>query len=314
MTEQRSGKTLAVVGYASIDRAMSVRSFGGADSTSIVTRRLSQPWPAPGGILHIVRAAAIAEVHVDAVSWVGADSAGQHWISSITSVGAGPAGIHIHGAVTPSAYIFYASRGDALCFYDEGDCHAGPLTDDQLNIIRAADCVLLTVGPEWASRQVLAEINDQSVLVWAVKQDRTAFPPDLVHQIIARADVVSYSAGEHSLFAGDGPLLATRLGLLSVRTDGAEGVDFTRITNSGRADHGHIAVERINGIDTTGAGDSFVGTLAAELARAGHPADLAVEGLRDAITASVLATSTMLQHRRGTTRTVPLSNSGKSQP
>lgn len=314
MTEQRAGKTLAVIGYASIDRAMSVRSFGGADSTSLVTRRLSQPWPAPGGILHIVRAAATAEIHVDAVSWVGADSAGQHWISSITSVGAGPAGIHIHGDVTPSAYIFYAPHGDARCFYDEGDCHAGPLTDDQLNIIRDADCVLLTAGPEWASRAVLAEINDQSVLVWAVKQDRNAFPPDLVHQIVARADVISYSAGEHSLFAGGGPLLAARLGLLSVRTGGAEGVDFTRITRAGRADHGHIAVEPIDAIDTTGAGDTLVGTLATELARAGHPVDLAVEGLRAAITAAVLATSTMLQGRRGATRAVPLFNSGKSQP
>lgn len=296
----QASASLAVIGYASMDFAMTVSHPGTADATSIVTGRLSNPWPAPGGILHIVRAASAAAPagSVYAISWTGPDDEGRHWRAAIETTGASSAGLACMGATSPRSYLFYAQNGVTQCFFDPGDCHTGPLTPAQSGVLRSVACVLMNVGPAWASRQVLAEIDDATTLVWAVKRDALAFPSDLVEALIARADVISCSAGERDLLTSNPPS-RPRPGQLRVETHGPLGVDFAWHAEDDTPTHGHIDVPRVDDVDTTGAGDTFVGALARQLTCFAGSTDS--ELVEDAIRSAAHAASAMLA-ARGHTR------------
>lgn len=292
----RASASLAVIGYASMDFAMTVSHPGTADATSIVTGRLSNPWPAPGGILHIVRAASATTpaMPVHAISWTGPDDVGRQWRVAIETTGASSAGLACTGTTSPCSYLFYAQSGVTQCFFDPGDCHTGSLTPAQSSVLRSVGCVLMNVGPAWANRQVLDEIDDATTLVWAVKRDALAFPADLVGALIARADVISCSAGERDLLIADPPA-QRRPGQLRVETLGPHGVDFAWHTADDTHAHGHIDVPRVDDVDTTGAGDTFVGALARQLSLLAGSRDARM--IEDAIRSAAHAASAMLAAR-----------------
>ncbi len=262
---------IAIMGYSSLDHAMQLESFNGIDATSIVRGRLSSTWPAIGGIAHIARAAArVAGADVTAVSWVGNDSFGDLWTSAVSDSGASIAGVRRDGLRSPSSYLAYIDGGGTICLFDPADCHDGGLSEEQTRLLLEAEWCLVTVGPAAATRELLSILPAGAKLVWAVKQDRDAFPPDLASDLLARADVVSFSAGERSFvtFDGRGPEEYCRPGTLVVETRGSQGVTFSFASPDGPLRTGIVATEALDGADTTGAGDTFVGTLVAALASA----------------------------------------------
>jgi ribokinase len=274
---------VVVVGYASLDHALQLGEFHGPDATSLVTGRLSAEWPRAGGVAHHVRAlrAARPDVTVRAVSWVGPDDGGAGWRRAVRATGADDAGVHVTGTRTPSAYLMYVADGGTVCVFDPADCHpqGGGLTAEQRAVVAGADWCLLAVAPQRATHEVLDALPATARLVWAVKHDDDAYPPDLVELLLARAEVVSLSAGERAFLspsgtgtAGpdpDGPAgpadltgLAERAGAgtLLVETRGAAGV-HARLGTGTR----EVAVTPVHAVDTTGAGDTFVAALTAGL-------------------------------------------------
>ncbi|MGH3221792.1 MAG: carbohydrate kinase family protein [Streptosporangiaceae bacterium] len=291
-----SKDTLAVVGYASLDHPMSVTQPAQKDATSIVTGRLSEPWPVPGGALHLVRAASAAPtLGVQVVSWIGSDESGELWRGEIRATGAGATGVRVDGTYSPRAYLFYAQDGAAHCFFDPGDCHTPPLAVPQIEVLRQAGSVLLTVAPVWAVTQTLQEINGNALLIWAVKRDTTAFPPEVVDRLLRRADVVSASHGERELLTQGRPL--GRRGQLLIETLGPQGVHFTLHSDDGQVREGHVTVDRVADVDTTGAGDTFIGTLAAGLY--GIFPSPEIGQVESAVTHAARTTARMLASRAG---------------
>ena len=260
---------LIVVGYASLDSVTSTPVFRGVDATSILLRPMRADEPAAGGIAHLVSAAASAsnEVAVTALSWVGADAGGELWRAALRRSGASDDGVVVVGDRSPSATMLEIGTGGTLCFFDPGTCHPERLDDRQVDLLGRASAVLLTVAPTSLTRHLLDVLADEAILIWAVKRDEDAYGDDLVDRLIARADAISFTRGERPFLERRAPLAAAaRPGALLLETLGADGVRWA-VAGTDRA--GSVAVVPVDAPDTTGAGDTFIGSAAAELARRG---------------------------------------------
>lgn len=258
-----AGQSVVIVGYASLDSSSSMREFRGVDATSILERAIVSVEPGIGGIAHLAIAVSAAGGPVDAISWVGNDDGGRAWIQAVAAQGSGTEGVVMAGTRTPSATLIEIGSGGTICFFDPGDCHSDHLTAKQVEVITSSDWVLLTVAPRSITTQLLDVLPAAARLVWAVKHDEDAYTDAMVRRILQRADIVSFSRGERSYLTVDGvaPESMMRPGSLAIETRGADGVAWCFAGAGGAGRHGALAVDRVDVNDTTGAGDTFVGTL-----------------------------------------------------
>lgn len=263
MTDVPAGLSVLVAGYASVDYAMAVAPFRGVNATTLVHERADE-WPRVGGIAHVTSAAARAtSAAVGALSWVGPDDAGRFWRSAVEASGVGTAAVAVTGTRTPNSHLIYPEDGGTICLFDAADCHAA-LSEVQAEAVRAADWVVLTVGPTAPTRAVLDELRDDSKLVWIVKDDEAAVPVDLRRDILRRADVVTMSEGESGFAAATGELMGA--GALVVETMGSKGARLSRVLDGRLHTEGTVPAIPVLGVDTTGAGDTFAGTFVGLLA------------------------------------------------
>ena len=68
--------------------------------------------------------------------------------------------------------------------------------ESQRVLLGEAEAICVTVGPTKATWETLRLARPDAALVWAVKADPRAVPPDLAAALAARADVVIFSRGE----------------------------------------------------------------------------------------------------------------------
>ncbi|GAB3876039.1 hypothetical protein GCM10029964_021830 [Kibdelosporangium lantanae] len=169
---------VAVVGYASMDHSMECDEFRAAAGTTLIKRRLSDPWPGIGGIAHTARGLAAAGHQVHAVTWVGSDEPGKEYIDRLASYGVNVTGVCTDSARTPSCFLFYGPDGETVVVYDPGDRTAGNLTERQREIVADCDWVCLMVGPRTANLEVLDMLRDDQQLAWGVKGDPDAYSPE----------------------------------------------------------------------------------------------------------------------------------------
>lgn len=247
---------VAVVGYASMDHSMECDEFRAAAGTTLIKRRLSDPWPGIGGIAHTARGLAAAGHDVHAVTWVGSDEPGKEYIDRLASYGVNVTGVCTDSARTPSCFLFYGPDGETVVVYDPGDRTAGNLTERQREIVADCDWVCLMVGPRTANLEVLDMLRDDQQLAWGVKGDPDAYSPGVVHRILSRASVVSFSARERvfldRIVAPRSLHERTRPDALLAETHGPAGVRIWR----GEL-HDMVPCTEIDAVDTTGAGDMF---------------------------------------------------------
>lgn len=278
--------TVAVVGYASADRPVTVDSLPAADTTAIVRERLGSSWPRLGGCgPQIAVGLSLRGVSADCVSWVADDELGRSLRSQLEEAGAGVRGVRVGGARTAESYLVYDRDGRTLCFFDPGGAPADDLTRPQREVVASADVVCLSVAPKLVTRAALAAANGSARLVWSVKADPDAYPPGLVRELLARADVVWHSRGEAAFLAERAPEAGARPEALVIETHGSDGVSWRRGAGSGRETTPHLRVA-----DTTGAGDALVaGSLAQFL---NDPTDSA-----GAVRAGIAASRALLESR-----------------
>ncbi|WP_052961562.1 MULTISPECIES: carbohydrate kinase family protein [unclassified Leucobacter] len=288
---------LVVSGYASIDYALQLAPFEGFDATTIVRAR-AEEWPRYGGVAHVTRAASLADAGVDvaALSWVGSDAEGHRWIDAVASSGADTVGVAVSAGRSPSSHLLYPEGAGTICLFDPGDAGTDRLTDAQRTLLGAADVAVVTIGPECATRELLAAVRPDCRLFWILKQDPSSLTDALLSELSARAWAITLSDGERGALDRILPLAAP--GTLVVVTRGSRGSELLRISADRSLESlGEVPSSPVSGVDTTGAGDTFSGTLAALLAGETGTAPSPQRVLADLERAS-LATARMLAERR----------------
>ena len=114
--------SVAVLGYASADRAVCVDALPRADATAVVRRRLGEPWPRLGGCAPLIALAlARADVTCSCVTWVADDDAGRLVRAGLEDGGVGTTGVAVSGARSAESFLVYEADGRSLCFFDPGD-------------------------------------------------------------------------------------------------------------------------------------------------------------------------------------------------
>ena len=245
-----------ITGYASLDYAMRLDRAPEPDRTATILSRAAE-FPRIGGSPVYVAAAMFAGGVRDAtpVTWVGDDPQGQRYCDDLAALGLSADGVSVRPGRTPVCILAYQPDGGCHCFYHPSLPEPLGLDDRQRALIAAADLVCVTVGPKSATRDALTLMRPDATLVWAVKADRRAVPPDLAAALAARADILVSSRGEakfvHEAFMrGRGG----ERDALRIETRGGEGVAFSR--GDGET---MLSAEPVEAGDTTGAGDTFLG-------------------------------------------------------
>lgn len=277
--------SVAVLGYASADRAVVVSELPASNATAIV-ERASRPAPRLGGCGPQIAARLAADsVPAACLTWVADDAMGGSLLDQLRRSGADTTGVVVAGRRTAEAFIACDRAGNSLCFYDPGDAHGDGLSPAQERLLAEAGCACLTVAPAGATRAALAAVREDALVVWSVKADPVAYPPDLVARLLERADVVALSAGERPFLERQAAGHTPRTDAIEVETHGADGVAWRR----GGAWR-HVAVERLRVLDATGAGDALVAGVVGRLVRDG-------EDVGAAVAAGIASSRALLEER-----------------
>jgi ribokinase len=280
---------IVVIGYASIDHVVQLNGPPAPNRTTIITSRPAKSWPQLGGSPpYIVGAMLRAGLKSAAIiTWVGKDEQGSWYIQAMEEAGLPTEGVaRTLPGRSPVCIMAYDPTGASYCLYEAGNSRGITLDAGQLEVIHSADWICLCAQPQTASRSALARLKPDQKLIWAVKGDPDAFPPDLRRDLAERADLIVHSRGERPFVE---PALveagAGRPGRIIVETRGPEGA---QITVGGKTTS--VPTEKIAVADPTGAGDTFLGGLIASLVQ--KPDDPVA-----AIHAGETAARTMLSER-----------------
>jgi sugar/nucleoside kinase (ribokinase family) len=281
--------SVAITGYASLDYVVRLDRPPVADATATILSRPAE-WPRLGGSPAYVAAAMIAAgiEDVTPIGWVGDDEDGALYRETLAARGVNPLGIAICRGRTPVCMLSYQPDGGCHCYYHPSLPEPLKLTSRQLDIIADARWLCLTVGPAEATARALEATRPDARVVWAVKADPRAAPPELAAAIAARADVITASRREaaflEAALAAAGPSSRRRLIL---ETRGSERVVLRE--NGGET---LFPADPVNVEDSTGAGDTFLGGFLAALIKGnGHP-----------VAAGARAARAMLSAREATTK------------
>lgn len=260
---------IAVIGYASLDYVVRLDSQALPDRTATILSR-PQEWPRLGGSPAYVSAALVAGGAREAapVSWIADDAEGARYREELRRLGVATEGVRARAGRTPVCLLAYQPDGGCVCLYDPGVARPIELDEAQRALVSGADALVATVGPAEATRQALACARGK--VIWVVKADPRATPPDLAAELAARADIIVHSRAEAAFVAAAGARQET----VRIETRGVEGVAIYA-----RAAEATVSVEPLDVEDSTGAGDTWVGGfLAAHLLRGASLADAALAG------------------------------------
>ena len=245
-----------VTGYASLDYALRLDRPPEADRTSTIVAR-AEEFPRLGGSPAYVAAAMRAggAEAVVPITWIGDDDMGARYRAALAELGLNTGGLGVRPGRTPICVLAYEPRGGCHCFYHPSLPEPIGLDDAQRAFVAGSDLVCITIGPERATRETLTHARADAVVVWAVKADPRAVPPDLAAALAKRADVVVSSRGEAAFVREAFDRAAARhRATMRVETRGAEGA---AIVDGGAETI--IRAEPVAVRDTTGAGDTFLG-------------------------------------------------------
>ena len=190
---------IVVTGYASLDYAVRLDSPRAAPTAprrscrarangraSAARRPMSRPRSPRAGV-----------GDATPVSWVGDDAEGRRYRDALARLGLRDGGRRGRGpGRTPVCILAYQPDGGCLASTIPVLPIRIELDATQRALIAAADALCVTVGPAEATREALALARPDATVVWVVKADPRAVPPDLAAALAARADVIVHSRGE----------------------------------------------------------------------------------------------------------------------
>jgi ribokinase len=282
---------VAVLGSANVDMVLAVDRFPGAGETIIAAHNREVPG---GKGLNQAVASARAGAGTAFVAAVGRDPGARLLLDTLARERIDAAGVKSFDAPTGRAVVVVQPSGENTIFVAPGANALLELDDADRDIIaRSTVLVAQLEVPLPVVTEAFRLARRARVTTVLNAAPATRLDADLLENV----DVLVVNEHEAMLLAGDtDPLLAAESLVRHVEhvvvTLGAQGA--THVSRDGTVDH--LSGLPAHAIDTTGAGDTFVGVLAASLA-VGLP-------LRESLERSVAAGSLAVE-RPGATTSVP---------
>ncbi len=261
-----------MVGSANLDLVYRVERIPAAGETVLATASDT----APGGKgNNQVTAAARAGAHASLIAALGADAAGDRLVENLVKSGVA---LHVRRVEAPTgtALITVDDRAENTIVVDSGaNRMLTELTSDERDVIAGADILLLQLETPMATVvEAVAVARGAGTAVVLNAAPIRYLPRALLDDV----DVLVVNEHEAAHLAADlrqagrvdadeRALAATlgELGLAVIITLGARGALVSAPGEGSRS----VAGLTVDAVDTTGAGDTFCGALAAELDRAG---------------------------------------------
>ncbi len=269
-----------ISGYPSFDRILRVDRVAGEGETAIILYPPGIPKPTPGGCAgNIAVCLARLGIHAAPSLILGDDEDGMRMSALLQAEGVSADLLTFKpGGKTAATYLFINPQGGHQTFYFPG------CADDDVDIllpqdrVQAAKFAVVTVASRSHTRRFLQGLlHSPAVLVWSLRNDPHAFPPDLAQELISRCRILVMNRSEQQALMGW--IGVDRLKALLDRgvealivTLGEEG---SLIYRSG----GVVKIPAVTPpqvIDPTGAGDAYVGGFLSGLCR-GLPLEISAK-------------------------------------
>lgn len=223
------------------------------------------------GANQAVAAAASATMPVQMVAAIGPDAYGAECVANLRDLGVGTEAVQQQDQLTGMAFISVDREGEnAITVASGANMQISAAAVPDAVFAAARVCLLQMEVP--LPETLLAAERARAAGARVILNFAPAIPdlpPRALERLLALSDVLVVNRHEAAtLLAGlagrvdDTAALARSFDLDVITTLGAEGVDH--VTRDGAA--GHLPAVPVAVLDTTGAGDTFVGVLAARIA------------------------------------------------
>ena len=261
-----------ITGYPSLDHIAKVSRSPAVGETA---RLLELPDQVTYGGCGTNVAAALARLgfRVGAAVVLGDDRYGADYLRHLAALGIDTTNvIALPGELTSHSYLFLNPDGQYQNFFLPGaaDAWRGPLVLSGLESCRFA---LVSVGQFDYNRQFVAQVRAAGVpLVWALKSDIVAYPPEMIGEFLAASAyvVMNHIEASYVLRALDRRAVESLIGETTcavVITRGASGAQV--YTPGGVTAVSAVPPRQV--VDPTGAGDGFTAGFLAGLLRGASP-------------------------------------------
>jgi sugar/nucleoside kinase (ribokinase family) len=259
-------------GYPSIDTIASVSHSPAVGETALL-RAMPDRTTFGGCGANIAVALARLGFRSGVAMIVGDDKPGDDYLRYLAAEGVDTSNvIRLPGEQTSRSFLFLNPDGQHQNFFFPG---AADAWDGELTLVEPGSYryAVVTVGPFRYNRQYIRQIRQAGVpLVWELKPDVHAYPPDMLDEFLAASAVaimnhieagfvlesLGYNAVEHLLSETTHTIIVTQ---------GAAGCRVITATGTVRVP----AVQPTAVVDPTGAGDAFTAGFLAGLLRGATP-------------------------------------------
>lgn len=266
-----------VTGYPSIDHIAKVSHSPAVGETA---RLFNVPDQVTYGGCGTNSGVALAKMglQVGVAVVLGDDAYGVDYLEHLNVLGIDTANVTtLSGELTSQSYLFLNPEGQYQNFFLPGaaDAWAGDLT---LHGLESTKFALVTVGQFAYNRQFVRLVRAAGVpLVWVMKPDVFAYPPDMVQEFRAASAYILMNHLEaeyvrHALKLDSIDQLLSDTTHALVITRGAEGSQVHTVDGMTMIP----AVSPVKVIDPTGAGDGFTAGFLAGLLR-GEPPEMSAQ-------------------------------------
>ncbi len=279
--EREGGEPLDAVcaGYASVDRICRVSHLPAPGTTAIVLSEGGGLYRG-GCAFNIAVGMAAHGLTVGLVGALGDDAPGRAYLRWLARNRVDTSALSVvRGARTPRSHLYYAPDGTGICYYRPGaSAHEGDPARQSALLARAR-WLVLGVAPAGLTARLLDEATRLGLPVaWSAKADPQAYPPSLVHRLVACCRIIFLNRNELDFVAGatglSGPEAVLAAGpqmQVVVLTLGAEG---SRVLMRDGSFHVPPAPVR-EVVDPTGSGDAYVAGFMSAYIRGATPSEAA---------------------------------------
>jgi nucleoside kinase len=270
-------------GYASLDRVFRVSHLPASGATAIIEAGDDRLYRG-GCAFNIAAGLNRLKLKTGVLGWLGDDEAGQAYRAFLEETGIDVTGLGRVAGPGPRSFIYYDPSGSSQCYFQPGPAGAKSEMDRQLEQVRRAGWLVLTVAYPWQTALLLEEaIRLQVPVVWSVKADKTAYPPDLVDRLVRNCRILFLNRDELDFIKENSPFGSPE----SLVEAGVELVVLTLGAAGSRVYAGGTPLEvparPVSKVqDPTGSGDAYIAGFMAAYITTKSPAGAALAGSANA--------------------------------